>query len=56
MLKIDKFLYNKLIIAYQELKPYKYAYYKPINTLVSFINDLQFFIIIYKALNPLSNT
>jgi hypothetical protein len=40
MLKIDKFLYNKLIIACQELKPYKYTYYKPANTLASFINDL----------------
>jgi hypothetical protein len=40
MLKTDEFLYNKLIIACQELKPYKYAYYKPINTLASLINDL----------------
>jgi hypothetical protein len=56
MLKIDKFLYNKLIIAYQELKPCKYACYKPANTLASLINNLQSFIAMYKALNPLSNT
>jgi hypothetical protein len=40
MLKIDKFLYNKLIKAYLELKPYKYTYYKLINTLTNFINNL----------------
>jgi hypothetical protein len=56
MLKIDEFLYNKLIITCQELEPCKYAYYKPINTLASFINNLQSSIIIYKALNLLSNT
>jgi hypothetical protein len=56
MLKIDKFLYNKLIIAYQELEPCKYAYYKPTDTLASLINDLRSFITIYKALNLLSNT
>jgi hypothetical protein len=55
MLKIDEFLYNKLIIACQELKPCKYAYYKLINTLASLINNLQSFITIYKALNLLSN-
>jgi hypothetical protein len=40
MFKTNEFLYNKFIIAYQELKPYKYAYYKPINTLTSLINNL----------------
>jgi hypothetical protein len=55
MLKIDEFLYNKLITACQELEPCKYAYYKPTDTLAGLINDLQSSIAIYKALNPLSN-
>ena len=53
---MDNFLYNKLIIAYQEVEPYKYAYYKSIDTLASLINDLQSSIIIYKVLNPLNST
>jgi hypothetical protein len=55
MLRIDEFLYNKLIIACQELEPCKYAYYKPVDTLAGLINDLRSFIIIYKASNPLGN-
>jgi len=53
--KIDEFLYNKFIIICQELKLCKYVYYKFINILINFINDLQSFIIIYKALNLLDN-
>jgi hypothetical protein len=55
MLKTDEFLYNKFIITCQKLKPCKYAYYKLINTLASLINDLQSFIITYKAFNLLGN-
>jgi hypothetical protein len=55
MLRIDKFLYNKLIIACQELEPYKYACYKPVNTLAGLINNLRSSIAIYEALNPLGN-
>jgi hypothetical protein len=55
-LKTDKFLHNKLIIAYQDLELYKYAYYKPADTLASLINNLRSSITIYKACNPLVNT
>jgi hypothetical protein len=55
MLKTDEFLYNKLIIACQELELCKYACYKPIDTLASLINDLRSFIAMYKALNLLGN-
>ena len=55
-LRTDDFLYNKLITAYQEIKPYKYAYYKPINTVAGLINDLRSSIITYKVLNPLGST
>ena len=34
----------------------KYACYKPTDTLANLINDLQFFIIIYKVLNPPGST
>ena len=54
-LQTDDFLHNKLIIAYQEVEPYKYTYYKPTDTLASLINNLQSSIIIYKVLNLLSN-
>jgi hypothetical protein len=40
MLRINEFLYNKLITTCQELEPYKYTYYKLINTLASLINNL----------------
>jgi len=38
------------------MEPYKYAYYKPADTIASLINDLRSFITIYKALNPLGST
>jgi len=53
---MDDFLYNKLITAYQEVEPYKYAYYKPIDTLAGLINDLRFSIVMYEVLNPLGST
>jgi hypothetical protein len=40
MLKTDEFLYNKLIITCQKLELCKYTYYKLIDTLASFINNL----------------
>ena len=38
------------------MEPCKYAYYKPVDTLAGFINDLQSSIVTYKVLNPLSST
>ena len=38
------------------MEPYKYACYKPVNTLASRINNLQSSIVIYKVLNPPGNT
>ena len=38
------------------MEPYKYAYYKPADTIAGLINNLQSSIIIYKALNPLGST
>jgi hypothetical protein len=38
------------------MEPYKYAYYKPIDTLAGLINNLQSSIITYKVLNLLDNT
>ena len=38
------------------MEPYKYAYYKPADTVASLINDLQSSIIMYEALNLLGNT
>ena len=55
-LQTDNFLHNKLIIAYQEVEPCKYACYKPVDTLASLINNLRSSIIIYKVLNPLGST
>ena len=55
MLRIDEFLYNKLIIACQELEPCKYACYKPVDTLVGLINDLWFSIVTYEASNQPGN-
>ena len=43
-------------MAYQEVEPYKYTYYKPTNILAGLINDLRSFIITYKVLNPLGST
>ena len=37
------------------MEPYKYAYYKLADTIASFINNLQSFIAIYKALNLLGS-
>ena len=55
-LQTNNFLHNKFITACQEVKPCKYACYKPTDTLTSLINDLHSFIITYKVLNPLSST
>ena len=38
------------------MEPYKYACYKPINTLAGLINNLQSFIVMYEVLNPLGST
>ena len=38
------------------MEPYKYACYKPADTVASLINDLRSSIITYKALNPLGST
>ena len=38
------------------MEPYKYAYYKPVDTLASLINNLRSSIITYKVLNLLSST
>ena len=38
------------------MEPYKYAYYKPVDTVAGLINDLWSSIIIYEALNPLGST
>ncbi len=43
-------------MACQEVEPYKYAYYKPADTLAGLINDLHSFIVIYEVLNLLSST
>jgi len=43
-------------MACQEVEPYKYAYYKPIDTLTGLINNLQSSIVIYKVLNLLGST
>ena len=54
--RTDDFLHNKLITACQEVKPYKYACYKPADTLAGLINDLCFFIVMYKISNLLGST
>jgi len=38
------------------MKPYKYACYKPIDTIAGLINNLRSSIIMYKALNLLGST
>ena len=38
------------------MEPYKYAYYKPADTVAGLINNLRSSITIYKALNPLGST
>jgi len=38
------------------MEPYKYAYYKPADTVASLINDLRSSITTYEALNPLGST
>jgi len=43
-------------MACQEVKPCKYAYYKPADTLAGLINDLHSSIVMYKVSNPLGNT
>jgi len=53
---MDDFLYNKLIMACQEIEPYKYAYYKPVDTIASLINNLQSSIAMYKVSNLLGST
>ena len=55
-LQTDDFLHNKLITACQEVEPYKYACYKPTDTLAGLINNLRSFIITYKVLNLQNST
>ena len=43
-------------MACQEIEPYKYAYYKPADTIAGLINNLRSSITTYKALNPLGST
>jgi len=50
-LQTDDFLHNKLITACQEVEPYKYAYYKPTDTLAGLINNLYSSIVMYKVSN-----
>ena len=38
------------------MEPYKYAYYKPTDTLTGLINNLRSFIVMYEVLNPLDST
>ena len=38
------------------MEPYKYTYYKPVDTVAGFINNLWSSIITYKALNPPGST
>ena len=38
------------------MEPYKYACYKPADTVAGLINNLRSSIVIYKALNPLGST
>jgi hypothetical protein len=38
------------------MEPYKYTYYKPVDTIASLINNLRSSIITYEALNPLGST
>ena len=38
------------------MEPYKYAYYKPVDTIAGLINDLWSSIITYEALNLLGST
>ena len=38
------------------MEPYKYTYYKPVDTVAGLINNLWSFIITYEALNPLGST
>ena len=55
-LQMDDFLYNKLITACQEMEPYKYACYKPADTVAGLINDLRSSIATYEASNPPGST
>ena len=43
-------------MACQEVEPYKYTYYKPVDTLAGLINDLYSSIVTYKVLNLLGST
>ena len=44
------FIYNKLIVAYQDVLLYQYTYYKPVPTIAGLINDLQLLITIQEKL------
>ena len=48
----DWFIYNKLIIACQEVSACQYACFKPSDILADLINDLQSFIIIVSKSHP----
>ena len=43
-------------MACQEVEPYKYACYKPVDTLAGLINNLYSSIVTYEVLNPLGST
>ena len=47
----DDFLYNKLIVTYQDIVAYQAAYFNPLTTLTSLIYSLQSSIITYRKIN-----
>ena len=47
----NNFLYNKLIVAYQDITTCQIAYSNPPTTLTSLINSLQSLIVTYKKIN-----
>ena len=51
-LRTDKFIYNKLINACQDIPACRYICFKPANNLAGLTNDLRSFIIIFQKANP----
>ena len=51
-LRTNKFIYNKLINACQEVPACQYACFKPSDTLAGLINDLRSSIVIFQKANP----
>ena len=51
-LRIDKFIYNKLINACQDVPACQYAYFKPSDLLAGLINDLRSSIITHQKAHP----